>query len=338
MDGKGGDCYSGTMLRDMKEVIDGYTEQLRELGVEEGRARAMARAQVEVHAFGTDTHGIPPLENMIGELKKHPDHTEPPRIVRTFGALTVADCTRTPAIEPILWGAERAARSAGEHGIGFVSLTDGGWVGTMGYHLARFAREGYIMMGWNQVSSLAQTPPHGGRETRFNTNPLAFSFPLGDEKYRDRPVVADFSTSAISMGKTRQMREKGVIAPEKLYLDGEGRYSDDPRVTTRGGSILPFGGEHFGFRGTALAMLIEAMTAAAGTRPTNKEKSGGQNVHVLALKIDGLSSRESYGPLMEEMMEWVLSTEPVPGGSPLRYPGQRGWEALERAMRDGVEL
>ncbi|MBN2626459.1 MAG: Ldh family oxidoreductase [Spirochaetales bacterium] len=326
------------MIRKLETVIDYYTKELALCGVEEVRARTMATAQIEVHAFGTDTHGIPPLENMISILKKHPDRIEPPRLVRSFGAIAVADCSRTPAVEPIIWGAERAAALARKMGIGYVSLIDGGWVGTMGYHLARYAREGFLMMSWNQTSSLPMTPPHGGKEARFNTSPLAFSFPLGEEEYRDRPVVSDFSTSAISMGKTRRMRDRGELAPEKLYIDRDGRYTDDPAVTGEGGSILPFGGERFGFRGTAMALLAEAMTAAAGTVPVNPHKKGGQNVHVLALNIEALGGGEEYGPRMEELMDWVLACEPVPGGPGVRYPGQRGWEALERARNEGVSL
>ncbi|MDC7224130.1 MAG: Ldh family oxidoreductase, partial [Spirochaetales bacterium] len=211
-------------------------------------------------------------------------------------------------------------------------------VGTMGYHLAAWAKKGYLMMGWNQTSDVAFTPPFGGKEPRFNTNPMAFSFPLGEESYRDKPLVADFSTAAISHGKTRRLSRAGEKTPEKLYLDREGNPTDNPRITARGGTILPFGGEHYGFRGSALALLIEALTAAAGAVPTNKDHRGGQNVHVLALKIEALGDYDGYETLMTEMMDWVLASEPVPGGSSVRYPGQRGWIALEQSRTFGVTL
>ena len=326
------------MIVSMDRLIGYYTKELTDQGVEEERAHAMARAQIEVHGFGTDTHGIPPLVSMIENIRKHPDRIVPPRVTRSFGALAAADCSHTPAVEPILWGSEKAASLAEEHGIGFVSLTNGGWVGTMGYHLAAYARKGFLMMSWNQTSRLAFTAPHGGREARFNTSPMAFSFPLGEGTYRDRPVVADFSTAAISMGKTVRMQKAGERTEEKLYRTGEGEATDDPRVTEKGGTIMPFGGEHYGFRGTALALLIEALTAAAGALPINKEGEGGQNVHVMALNIAALGDLDGYGALMEELMDWVLESEPVPGGRGVRYPGQRGWAALEKARKEGVEV
>ena len=326
------------MIVSMDTLIDRYAEELSGLGIGEARARAMAKAQIEVHAFGTDTHGIPPLKHMIEMIRTYSDRILPPREVRSFGALSVADSSLTPSVESILWGSEKAAALAAAHGIGFVSLINGGWVGTMGYHLAAHARKGYLLMGWNQTSHLAFTPPHGGRDPRFNTSPMAFSFPLGDGTYRERPVVADFSTAAISMGKTARMRRAGERTAEELYRTREGEPSDDPRVTEKGGTIMPFGGKNYGFRGTALALLIEAMTAAAGAVPVNEDKKGGQNVHVLALNIEAMGGLEGYGELMEQLMDWILACEPSPGSTGVRYPGQRGWEALEKARREGVEV
>ncbi|MDC7219970.1 MAG: Ldh family oxidoreductase [Spirochaetales bacterium] len=326
------------MIVDINRLIDFYTDRLVTLGIEEPRSRAMARAQVEVHAFGTDTHGLPPLQNMLNSIRKRPEHIVPPVVKSEFGALLVADCSRTPAVEPILWGSEKAAGLADLHGLGFVSLTNGGWVGTMGYHLAYWARKGYLMMSWNQSSDVPLTPPFGGKEARFNTNPMAFSFPLGTGGYKENPLVADFSTAAISYGKTLRLARSGEKTPEKLYLDRDGIPSDNARVTKRGGTIMPFGGEHYGFRGTALAYLIEAMTAAAGAMPANRNSEGGQNVHVFALKIDALGGMEGYDVLMTQLSDWILATEPVPGGSGVRYPGQRGWTALKKSRAEGVVI
>jgi LDH2 family malate/lactate/ureidoglycolate dehydrogenase len=322
---------------DMDKLIEFYTNKLMEKGVDRKRSFELARAQVEVHAFGTDTHGLPPLHNMLNQLEKEPKACELPRITREFGGVVCADSSLTPGVEPILWGAEKASDLAAVHGIGFVSLTNGGWVGTMGYHLARWAQKGYIMMSWNQMSSIPFVTPFGGRDPRFNTSPMAFSFPMGGE-WKDAPLVADFSTAAISRGKTGRMIREGISAPEDYYIDSEGNPTANPETVEKGGSILPFGGAVSGFRGTALAMLIEAMTCAAGAIPANGEKKGSQNVHVFALSIEALGDISGYEELMSAMTGWVLDSRPVPDGSGVRYPGQRGWAALERARKEGVSV
>ncbi|MDC7224129.1 MAG: Ldh family oxidoreductase [Spirochaetales bacterium] len=322
----------------MSRLVDFYTERLTAVGIEPERARRFSQSQVEVHGFGVITHGIPPLQLMLTKIRENREFIKSPEVQHSFGALVQADCSRTPAVEPVIWGAEKAASLADVHGIGFVSLTNAGWVGTMGYHFSEWARKGYLMIGGNQMSHVLFASAHGGKDLRFNTNPLAVSFPLGDETYRHKPVVADFSSAAISMGKTSRMARAGTHTPEKLFVDRDGNYSADPQVTKEGGAIIPFGGEHYGFRGTALALLIEALTAAAGAVPANPRGEGGQNVHITALKIDALGGRESYGPLMEELMDWVRASEPVSGGSGVRYPGERGWAALEEMKKSGVYL
>ena len=319
------------------DLITFYTGILTSLGVEESRSEKMARAQVEVHAFGTDTHGLPPLNNTIEGIKKNPASVKLPKITKKFGAVLSADCSLTPAVEPIIWGAGKAVELAGTHGIGFVSLTDGGWVGTMGYHLAEWAEKGFIMMGWNQMSSIPFVVPFGGRDARFNTSPMAFSFPTG-KGFQGKPLTADFSTAAISGGKTNQMSRRGEMARDDYYLNKEGQPTRNPAERAQGGAILPFGGMSSGFRGTALAMLIEAMTCASGAVPANGEKQGGQNVHVLALSIEALAGMAGYDQLMGDMTKWVLESHPMPGGTGVRYPGQRGWDALELAQKEGVFL
>jgi ureidoglycolate dehydrogenase (NAD+) len=331
-------CYIEIMIVEMNRLVDFYSKRLVREGMDLNRAQKFSRTQIEIHGYGTITHGIPPIQVMLDQVRSNRDALCSPRINHQFGALLRADCAKTPSVEPVIWGAERAASLAEKFGLGLVCLTNAGWVGTMGYHFAEWANKGFLMLGGNQMSSVPFTSPHGGKEARFNTNPLAFSFSLGEESYRNRPVVADFSSAAISMGKTSRMARASTCTPEKLFLDKEGVASRDPRVTKEGGSIMPFGGEHYGFRGTALALLMEALTASAGSIPANKGGEGGQNVHIFALKIQALGGWEGYGALMEELMNWVRSSEPVPGSGGVRYPGERGWAALEKAREQGVFL
>lgn len=323
---------------DMQSLINFYTDKLISLGLEHKRAFRLAKAQVEVHAFGIETHGLQPMNVMIKDIIENPEKIKTPQILNEFGGIVTADCSRTPNTEPILWGMDKAAELASIHGIGFISLLNGGWVGTMGYHLSNWAKKGYLMMAWNQLSNLALVSPFGGKQARFNTNPMAFSFPLGDKSYIDKPLIADFSTSAISYGKTNLMIKENTQAVENIYQDKNGKPTRDPNTVKDNGTILPFGGENFGFRGTALALLIEAMTAIAGSIPVNKDNKGGQNTHIFALNINALGNIQGYNNLMEDLMNWVLDSEPTSSEQNVRYPGQRGWNLLKNSYAQGVTL
>ena len=326
------------MITQINRLIDFYTKQLENLGLPKDRAFRIAKAQVEVHAFGITTHGLPPLNSTIRAIEKDAKRILPPQIIREFGALVTTDCSKTPNVEPILWGMDKASELGTTHGIGFVSLLNGGWVGTMGYHLSYWAKKGFLMMAWNQTSNILFVNAFGGKEPVINTNPLAFSFPLSKNNSKLPPLVADFSTSATSMGKTIQMIADKEFTKEKIYQTTNGEPSNDPKDGRYGGTIQPFGGSNYGFRGTSLALLVEAMTAAAGSKPVNPNREGGQNTHVLAINIEALGNLDEYNMMIEDMMGWMLNSTPIDINNPVRYPGQRGWKSLSLAREKGVTV
>lgn len=135
-----------------------------------------------------------------------------------------------------------------------------------------------------------------------------------------------------------QMKEKGERSAEPIFIDEEGNSSTDPECLDSGGAILPAGGPVFGYKGTALTLWIEAMSAAAGFQTANAEGKGGQNVHVFAMKIDALGGLGPYHRMMEELIPFVLSSEPAAGSNGPKLSGARGWEALETARKEGVPL
>ena len=104
--------------------------------------------------------------------------------------------------------------------------------------------------------------PHGGRDGRGTTNPIAMGIPVAG----GGPVVLDFATSAIAEGKVRVARNKGVPIPPDCLLDADGRPTTDPNqlYTDPPGNLVPFGG---------------ARPAAQGRRALADGRSAGRRVH-----------------------------------------------------------
>lgn len=321
------------MLYRIDELIDFGVRALVARGVDPGRAGRIARVQVEIEAFGVKTHGLKVLNSVIRDLGGKIDPQRVPTQVHDRASIAAFDGKGCVGVECIMLACDEAARRAREHGLAFVSVLDTEWVGALGYHLAQFARDGFMAMAWAQMPGLACVAPFGGREGRLSTNPMALSFP-GDPN----PVVADFSTAATSNGKVGMWLAGGHRPPEPLMLDADGVPTDDPAVVRNGGTILPFGGRHYGFRGTALAMWIEALTVAAGGRAANAKKQGGQNAHVLAMDIGHMHGAGEYGPAMHELLQYVLSSAPADGSRGPVMAGDREWAALAQARERGVEL
>ena len=322
------------MLISMAELISFYKTILEKKGCPPERAQEVARVQVEIHGFGVLTHSLRPLNVLIEDLGNSVDPQKQPVRLLDNGTLQRFDCSGCISIESIRMAVANAGETAGKYGIGLCAVMNTGWIGALGYHLADLARKGFLVLGWVQSSNFANVVPHGGREPRFSTNPMGYSFPVPGSD----PAVADFSTSAVSNGKAYQWIHNGKKAPEPLFLDKGGVPVDDPRVLEDGGAMLPTGGVHYGYKGTLLSLWIEAMVAASGIRPIHKAKSGGHNALVLAVDISAMGEEQTYGTYINELCDWVRSSTPAEGSDGVRIPGERGWAALKHASENGLSV
>ena len=61
--------------------------------------------------------------------------------------------------------------------------------------------------------------PWGGSDARHGTNPFCVGIP---RRGKD-PIVLDFATSAIAMGKVRVARNAGKRLPAPVLLDAQGQ-------------------------------------------------------------------------------------------------------------------
>jgi uncharacterized oxidoreductase len=78
--------------------------------------------------------------------------------------------------------------------------------------------------------------PFGGAESRFTTNPYCAAVPRQGKE----PIVLDFATSQVAMGKVRVANNKKVAMDEGLLIDSAGRPTTDPGVI-RSSSATPIG-------------------------------------------------------------------------------------------------
>jgi LDH2 family malate/lactate/ureidoglycolate dehydrogenase len=157
--------------------------------------------------------------------------------------------------------------------------------------------------------------PFGGRDGRLATNRISFAFPV----QAGLPVVGDFSTAATAEGVIRNLRNRGMRAPRGFLRDANGRPTDDPAVlyTAQPGAIQPFGGA-YGYRGTALAILVESLTTLfAGDDPTDSSRLG-TNMTVLAIEPD-----PTFARLARILSEYVRTSSAINPNRPVMMPGDR---------------
>ncbi len=315
------------------EEIRAFIEELlKKGGLPADRAKRIADAQTEVEAFGVTTHGLTVASAYINMLQKAPEKaTGEIKTLNDFGAVTTLDASAVFGLEGILAARDIVEEKARKHGIAITSILRTSWVGVIGYHLAALARKGYLCMAWAQMSGYTCVAPFGGREGRVSTSPMALVMPNDPD-----PVVADFSTSAVASGKVWRWLSEGKKAPEPLFYDGEGKLSDEPQVFKDHQAMLPFGGAKSGFRGTALSVWIEALTAAAGGIAAGK--GGGQNAHILAIHADAMSGGQDTRDEWNRFRDYLLSSPPAQGMNGPTLPGGFEWPRFHDAQANGLTL
>jgi len=318
----------------LDHLIDFWTRLLVRLGFAESRARATATVQIEIEAFGVTTHGIRLLchtVDLVVQQRIQPDREL--RVLRECGGVQVLDGIGMAGVAACSEAVQRVHHAATQHGIGFLSLRTG-WTGALGYHLAAPARDGCFLYAWAQTPHPLTVAVHGGSEPRLATNPIAFAAPTGGD-----PLIADFSTSIISNGQMGKLKREGRQAPEPIFLGPDGELSADPAVnTSERRCMLPLGGVHYGFKGSAMSVWIELLTAAAGGDAANPEAPGAQSLHLLCLTRDALGGRADYEAECARFLEFITGGPVREGAQPFRIPGERGWAALQRARQEGLAL
>jgi uncharacterized oxidoreductase len=108
--------------------------------------------------------------------------------------------------------------------------------------------------------------PFRGSDARLATNPFCVTVPGAGGR---PPVVLDFATSLVALGKVRVALNKGETLPDGVLLDGAGRPTGDPAVmySEPRGAILPFG-LHKGYGLALLCELLAGALTGGGTIPS----------------------------------------------------------------------
>ena len=176
---------------------------------------------------------------------------------RTWNAnRKLGQCTAYRAMEAAMALADR-------FGVGTVSVDNAFHYLWGGGYVMDAARRGYIAYT-NCTAALAEVVPFEGRFPTLGTNPHSWGFPTTDAV--GFPIVIDWATSVIAMGRVQQLRREGRPLPPMAALDREGRPTTDPAKAV---ALLPFGAH----KGYGLSLVNEIVGAfIGGSLPTLRSR------------------------------------------------------------------
>lgn len=158
---------------------------------------------------------------------------------------------------------DTAIELADKYGIGAVAVDHAFHYLWGGGYVMDAAKRGYIAYT-NCTSSLAEVVPFMGKAPTMGTNPHSFGFPTTDAV--GYPIVIDWATSTVAMGRVQQFKREGLELPPESAVDADGKETRDPNKVA---ALLPFG-RHKGY---GLALINELTGGLiGGSLPTIRSR------------------------------------------------------------------
>ena len=215
---------------------------------------------------------------------------------------------------------EEAIRLADTHGIGQVSVDNAFHYLWGGGYVMDAAQRGYIAYT-NCTAALAEVVPFGGKFPTLGTNPHSWGFPTQDAL--GYPVVIDWATSTVAMGRVQQLKREGKPLPPAAAVDKDGNPTTDPHAVA---ALVPFGAH----KGYGLALINEIVAGLIGgslptlrNRPAPPDEKRTCCFYFQVIHPDALSSGLfAKGRTQQENLKAVLADIFGHGNEPCTLPGQ----------------
>lgn len=306
------------------------------VGASAETARLIAEHLVEANLRGHDSHGVGVVPLYLQSIATGGMVLDQQlRLVADTGGMMIFDAGHGPGQvmghRAMMAGIERAQAD----GSAIVGLRNSHHIGRIGHWAEQCAAAGLVSIHFVNVVAGAIVAPFGGTKARLGTNPFAAGFPrVGAE-----PVIVDFATSRLAMGKVRVYRNQGKTLPDGVVLRGDGQPTNDPNdlFADPPGVLLPFG-EH---KGSGLALACELLGAAllGGDTQHDGVRAPGVINSMLSIIVspERIGTGDAFGSEMAQVLAWVQSENAEHPGQVL-LPGQPEQAMRRHRLDEGIPL
>ena len=298
-------------------------------------ATLLAGSLVQTSLWGIDSHGLARLPHYLDRITRGSIKARPQMVfTRTAPGTGQLAGDQGQGIVVAFRANAHAMDLAREAGIGAVGVSDSSHCGAIGLYTREAARHGFIGLAFTHADSIAA--PHGGTRPFFGTNPIAIAFPRAGGE----PVCLDMATTSIPWNRVMNARREGHPLPPDVAIDAEGHATADPNAAI---AVTPLGGEGYGHKGYALALMVDLLCGPLNGAPFGKNippmfgnLDAPRRIGAFLIAIDPL--RFAGGAVLPMVVAQLAATLAAEPGSP-RMPGdpERDHEAERRRLGIPVE-
>ncbi len=319
------------------ELTDFTSRAICTLGAAEDRARSTAAALVGADLRGISSHGVAGgtgLTELIQRTRAEAINIDAIPEVNQQPGMAVASINAKGGLGPAaaMEAAQLAGDLAEQYGIGRVQVYDTNHFGAACVYIEALLERGLAARCGS--TSGAWMIPFGGTQVRLGTTPLAWGVPCGDEA-----IVIDIATSQRAVSPAFRSAKAGEPILKDYFRDKNGTILDGIVTPDQlvGGSVLPLGGEQFGYKGSGLNILIELDNVIGGGSlkriPSMRETPVCRVSHIFeAWRIDALFPYEETQERLKEAIRDIRAH----GGEDMLLPGEREARRKTDAERHGI--
>lgn len=310
-------------------------------------ARVVAEALVAAELRGIPAHGVARVGDLFmmkeaGRVKTNPN------IGIIYQSPTTATMDGDSCFGPVVakQGMALAIEKAHAVGTGWVAVRGSNYFGISAfYSMMALERD---MVGIVLTNTSPQVAPVFGASRMLGVNPISVAIPA----LLSPPVVFDFATTAMVPSQLDLLARQELRVPQGLVQDALGKPTDDPATLSRGGAILPLGGdvEHGAHKGFCIGALVDIFSALfsgacfASFVPSEVshlpivESSVGKGVgHFFgAIRVDAFRPSSEFRAAMDEWIETFRNARGINGLSGVIIPGET--QRLESIRRSNMGI
>ncbi len=296
--------------------------------------RVEAELMADADLMEVPSHGIRMLPAVIRAIRAGSLNPDPqPRILRDNPAACLLDGDLGPGRYVSAYGMDLAMERARQFGVGLCVATRVSHWGRGHAYAYQAAREG--MIGICTTNAIPNMLGWESKRPVLANNPLALSAPRGPGL---DPIVLDIAMSQAAVGKIGTYAREGKPAPAGWGLDAQGQATSDPAAILASRLILPMG-EH---KGAGLGLMMEILTGALAGGLLSHEIAGRDvawidadtSKFLLAIDVTKFVPLAVFAERVTSLLGFVEDGV----GEDFLYPGERGWQARDRNLVDGVPI
>jgi LDH2 family malate/lactate/ureidoglycolate dehydrogenase len=323
------------LLVNAENLMSFSTEVFLRLGCSDWQSRQASEVLIFADKRGIRSHGTGNLSRIYaprirsGEINP----SAQPRLIVDEAATALLDANGGLGLVAATEAMDLAVEKARGFGIAAVAVRNSSHFGAASFYSMRAEAAGMIGIAMSNLGSQVIARPPDGEFKMLGTNPISVAAPAGN-----CPALSlDMSTTAVSTGKIRMVRQRGATIPAGWLVDKAGADVTDPTCFFQGQAELQMlggNGASGGYKGYGLALVVDALAGLlsgaqvgpdpdlllpGGTPARNTEHNVGHLL--LAIDIARFRPLADFRRAMDRMLAAIMGCPSRPGSGPVVYPG-----------------